>query len=165
MPLMPLPFCLISHTCGISPTHSLPLSVSYKFTIEKWDKWQNSCREIQQWKQTSVVIFEQSEVSVHLLCTECPEILLCMAETENSTGKCFSNLYCIIFVNIIVHHCHLWWFINHKAIKPPNKSYAHPLHITDHFYLLMQELFHMLMKHLWSMYHYTLCLISFSINR
>lgn len=90
---------------------------------------------------------------------------LCIAETENSTGKCFSNLYCIIFVNIIVHHCHLWWFINHRAIKPPNKSYAHPLHITDHFYLLMQELFHMLMKHLWSMYHYTLCLISFSINR
>lgn len=68
-------------------------------------------------------------------------------------------------MNIILHHCHLWRFINHRAIKPPNKSYAHSLHIIGPFYLLMQELFHMLMQHLWSMYHYPLCLISFSINQ
>lgn len=68
-------------------------------------------------------------------------------------------------MNIILHHCHLWRFINHRAIKLPNKSYAHSLHIIGPFYLLMQELFHMLMQHLWSMYHYPLCLISFSINQ
>lgn len=90
---------------------------------------------------------------------------MCIDETKNGTAGCFHNLYWIIFVKIILHHCHLWWSINHKAIKPPNKSYAHSLHIIDPFYLLMQELFHMVMQHLWSMYHYLLCLIAFSINQ
>lgn len=103
----------------------------------------------------------------HRLCKEqsAQRYFLVIAKTKNSTARCFNNLYCITLVNIILHHCHPWWFINHRAIKPPNKSYAHFLHIIDLFYLLMQELFHMLMRHLWSMYHNTLCLISFSINQ
>lgn len=104
---------------------------------------------------------------MHRLCKvqSAQRYFLFIDETKNSTARCFNNLYCILLVNIILHHCHLWWFINHRAIKPPNKSYAHSLHIIDPFYLLMQELFHMLMQHLWSMYHNTLCLISFSINQ
>lgn len=106
-------------------------------------------------------------MSLHRLCKvqSAPRYFLFLAETKNSTARCFNNLYCITLVNIILHHCHPWRFINHRAIKPPNKSYAHSLHIIDPFYLLMQELFHMLMQHLWSMYHNTLCLISFSINQ
>lgn len=106
-------------------------------------------------------------MSVHRLCKvqSAQRYFLVIAKTKNSTARCFNNLYCITLVNIILHHCHPWRFINHRAIKPPNKSYAHSLHIIDPFYLLMQELFHMLMQHLWSMYHNTLCLISFSINQ
>lgn len=45
------------------------------------------------------------------------------------TVGCFNNLYSIIFVNIILHHWHLWWFINHRAINSSNKCYPHSLHI------------------------------------
>lgn len=32
------------------------------------------------------------------------------------------------FVNMILHHCHLCWFINHNVIKPANKSNYHSSH-------------------------------------
>lgn len=32
------------------------------------------------------------------------------------------------FVDMILYHCHLCWFINHNAIKPANKSNYHSSH-------------------------------------
>lgn len=32
------------------------------------------------------------------------------------------------FLDVILHHCHLCWFINHNAIKPANKSNYYSSH-------------------------------------